>query len=86
MFGEVNIVTPVTSSKASVVVDFARLPDLGLSTGDQGDDEFCAFIDEHIHLVSNDGIDSFGMHETAPIGLSGILAMDECIEHCRLPY
>jgi hypothetical protein len=87
-FGDVNIVSPV-SSKATVEVSFESLPCPDIETAmpiEVGEDEFCSYIDQHIHPVDNDTNDMLHLQEDVPSRLVDIIDMDESIDHCRLAY
>ncbi|KAL3801217.1 hypothetical protein HJC23_012617 [Cyclotella cryptica] len=60
-------------------------PDADDSTAtSDADDEFCAFIDEHIHMVDNVGLDACDLNYGRPIDFMDLITMDESICHCTL--
>lgn len=79
-YRKVNIVTPVARSAVyqpdTKVNRHVETPD---------EDEFCTFIDEHIHMVENAVIDPFDLYDDSPIDFMDLITLDESIDHCTLP-
>ncbi|KAL7505526.1 hypothetical protein ACHAXN_002997 [Cyclotella atomus] len=82
---KVNIVTPITS-RPKVQISFDAFEEkIPLDSSGDEEDDFCKYIDSHIHLVDDaDQDDIFDHDESVPNTLVDLINMDESIEHCRL--
>jgi hypothetical protein len=80
---KVNIVTPVTS-KPKVQISFDAFGENMPLDSDEEDDEFCKYIDSHIHLVDDADQHVLNLDEPVPNTLVDLVNMDESIDHCRM--
>ncbi|KAL3801223.1 hypothetical protein HJC23_012623 [Cyclotella cryptica] len=78
--GKVNIVSPI--SRPSVFQPEAEVDDASMTS--DVNDEFCAFIDDHIHVVDNVGLNAFDLYDGRPVDFMDLITMDESIDHCTL--
>ncbi|KAL7479162.1 hypothetical protein ACHAW6_004904 [Cyclotella cf. meneghiniana] len=78
--GKVNIVSP--NARPTVYQAEAAADDEAVLS--DVDDEFCAFIDEHIHMVDNAALESFDDNDYRPTGFMDLINMEEPIRHCTL--
>jgi hypothetical protein len=83
-YDRVNIVTPITS-KPKVELNFGRssnnsiMHEMEVDT-DQ-DDEFCQFIDGHIHLVDDtEKLDSVDLDDSVPKTFMDLITIDETVD------
>jgi hypothetical protein len=77
---KVNIDTPVASQ-----ISFGAFEEKSLLDSSSDDeDEFCQFIDSHIHLVDGVDLDALNLEEFSPITVVDLVNMDESMNHCNL--
>jgi hypothetical protein len=78
--GKVNIVHPVASH-----ISFGASKEKSQRDSSSDDeDEFCQFIDSHIHLVDGVDVDAINLEEFSPITVVDLVNMDESMNHCNL--
>ena len=84
--GKVNIITPVASPKVKVTLDDYVQGMLveASSEEDEVKDEFCQFIDSHIHLVDDIENNLLEFDDYVSHTLNELIDMDETIDHCTL--
>ena len=83
-YGKVNIVTPITSRPKVVLNGLMALAEP--ASNEECDDEFCKYIDSHIHLVEGVETDvlDLDLDNSIPRTFMDLITMDESIDHCRL--
>jgi hypothetical protein len=82
MSGKVNmnIVCPVASH-----ISFGASKEKSQRDSSPDDeDEFCQFIDSHIHLVDGVDLDALNLEEFSPITVVDLVNMDESMNYCNL--